>query len=470
LFVFPFRTTLSHQEDPSVGAGIASGLGGNAFYGSVPVNKNIGKKSTLVMPAIQDEKSSTEPEASSWNIRQGAANYYNRYFYEGGRRFIQVTLSTVGKTQWFDHTENVHQSYAPNPVIEWTPTTDEGTLEPAWDSLDSFRWRSEIFFPGVGDIAQFPDVYRTWIMRGNIDLVTVWSQDPATPGYRMFFQRDRQVATHLLTRIFKKAFGTFRDRPEKLAMGVWRAYEGIDIVNAEEQEDRKTAYGDDSTVGDPILDRTRWFKALPTYKILTDGRIGFQLSIEGRTKTVKLEDKDIINNFRSPWSWNGLQAVNREIPYEMFWTFAMEVDENLFEFNALKEISEGEMPLDEFGPPMELQRTADEYGEERVITSAVDHPLLGSITRIPSLGTTTIYRNGAEEITARNQMMMNRHARVDTEAKIVLPYIDMGLKEGQLVQTLEVPNGENIEIGSIIASIDYDFLKQQTVLNMANIR
>lgn len=476
LQVFPIRTTLGFGEDQGIHVGIRGGTGVSTG----------GKADEIIMPSDSSDPvfRQQRKEVENWRIKHSGRNYFNRYFSLGGRRFIQLTGATVGTGvglpgdgHWTDHLGHQHQAYT--PAGEWNPVTPEGVMSPGWGLFEQAEWIK--LFDEKTDLEQYPDVFRTWIFRDNIPMVTLWNQGATAHGYRMFFERDRQIATELLTRLFEKTLGVFRSRPRKLPMSIWRAYQGIEI-----NDDNDTVYGGPGTLNEAIAGKKRWFRLQADATPLTDGRLGFNLNSEARRNFLfPLQDNEKVNGINSPWPWNGLTANNAPFgnprPYDMFWTLVMEVDENVYEYQALLDIAtSGGMPISEFGPPMEHHRNAgNEYGEERVTNSVIDNPFgvaADEAFRVrlpdPALtgGLTTIYRDGQQEVSARNQINMNRHSMADIEGTIKLDHLAIDLQAGQYIRRLVIPGDDPINIGAIISSLHHDFIDQSTTITLSTIR
>lgn len=455
LRIEPIRTVPAPNESRAVPVGLRTRPGGSGG----------GKQEYFVFPSTNGAFRNNRPEVHSWNIRHGAANYYNRFFMHGGKRWIQITLSTVGKTTHSDHLGRSHTAYT--PAAEWNPLVNTGTLQPGWALLDEDEWLK--VFDAKTDLELFPDVFRTWIVPDDIDWVAVWNQAATAQGYRMFFERDRQTMNELITATFEKTLGAFRKRKQRLPIFIWRAYQGIPINAAGDKE----KYG--GSVGDAISGKSRWFRLTTQARVLTDGRLGFHLDSGARRAEAQVvfEDPDATTGkSQSPWSWNG--ESTKPFAYEMFWTIAVEADEDLYEFIPQSTLTDAPIAIKFFGPHMEMHRTAgNEYGEERVANSMVDFHIAGGVRKeVPRIttGKPAIYRDDQGELTARTHINVNRHMNADIEGDIQLDNLNLDLVPGQYIHRFRIEGERNINFRALISNVIHDFVRQQTTVQIATVR
>jgi hypothetical protein len=458
LIIEPIRTTLASDTDQSDKVGLNGGTGGTG-----------GKKASLTMPPVSGTvgQENARSEVESWNIQQTADNYFNRAFLHGGRRFVQLTLCTCGTQSWRDHLGFEHQVYNPS-ADEWAPITIHGTLAPGWNADDQTQWM--LIRDLDTDLEQFPDVFRAWIVPANVDWTVLWRGAAAQPGYRMYFERDRQMMDNLLTRIFDTTQGIYRGRPTQLKYQIWRAYQGIRISAGEDID----AYGDAS--GNVVAGKYRWFKLAADAELFNDGRLGFRLDSNARFRNdYKIEDADADPALESPWSWNGLQ--DQKQPYEMMLTVSVEVDEDLYSYLSLKLNSGGGLAIQQYGFPQEIHRDSGmEYKEERVVRCQVDNPFgtandfhfRRTVPEGPN--TSELYRNGMEELEARARIIANRHAMLDIEGHVRLDHIATDIVPGQYIRSLEPIEARPITIGALVVEADHDVVLQKTTLTLATIR
>ena len=458
----PIRTVLAPGEARSIPVGLRTRPGGTGG----------GKSDYFLFPTSNPNFADSRPEVVAWSIKHGTANYYNRIFTHGGKRWIQVTLSTVGKTTYNDHLPNVNNPIGrPHTAYtiggQWNPLTNTGSLVGGWEPEEETEWLK--VFDAKTDLELFPSVFRVWIVPDDIDWLVVWNQAASAQGFRMFHERERQTMNQLITASFEKTLGAFRKRKVKLPIFIWRAYRGIPVNTDNDIE----KYG--GSVGDAIDGKDRWFRLTTQARVLTDGRLGFELDSGARRSEAKVvfEDPDATTGkSHSPWSWNGESA--NPFPYEMFWTIAIEVDEDLYEYKPQQEFALGGIDVRGFGPHMELHRNAaNEYGEERVSNSVVDFHISGGARKeVPRLTDTEPfrYRDDQSELTARTQINMNRHMNSDIEGDIQLSDLNMDLVPGQYIHTLRIEGDKDIKIRTLISNVIHDFVRQQTTVQIATIR
>jgi len=313
-----------------------------------------------------------------------------------------------------------------------------------------------------------------------------------TIGFRRFFEKDRQLLNTLVSSAFDNTLELFRSRRKKLPVKVWRAYRGIRTNTAGD-----TAYGpqnpneNTTTQPVPLQGFSDWFTMPATFESLTDGRLGFQASVDGRfNKEHRFENQNIITpvgsgNPSSPATWNGVFRAG--LPdtdarsYEMMMTIALRVDEDLFEYIAIP--NTGTRSIKTFGPPLELMRDGSaEYRYEEAKHSVIELSTesTGKLAR-PPIKTATpqddlrklVYRDDRPEISARAQLLANRFSGGDIESQVHLPGINEDFWAGQFLSRItEADQGDTsgIEIGSIIDVVQHDFVAQETILHLATVR
>lgn len=438
-----------------------------------------GKAITLTLPSAHIDSNGLgyRPDVRQWSILHSGRQVYNRSFMHGGRRWFQVTLSTLGLANWTDHLGYAHKAYNP-PAGEWKPVSNEGSLRPGWTWDQQSRWLP--LFTNETDFNAYEDVFRTWIVQDDINWVAVWKPgDTDVPGFRMYFERDRQVLQQLLWRIFQPESGAFRSRPQRMDWQLWRAYQGIPINAA----GTATAYGGAGTVGDAVEGKKRWFRCQSSFIPVSDGRIGIRADADARrNQNFPFEDADATASTLCPWAWNGVGA--NPWPFEMFLTFTAEADEDLYEYMAVhskKETATG-MPIKKYGHAMEIHNEAgSEYGEERVIDSVVDNPHGSSSSfayrqRVPGSGQpgasddAVVYRSGAAELKARNGLTMNRHAMSDLNGELTLSGLDLDIRAGEYIDRLTIAGEDAIRIGCIVTKVHHDIIAQTTKVTVETVR
>lgn len=455
--LIPFRTTLATAgNDTKFGLRSAGAL----------VDKNAGKSFDLTMKVSGNDSAAKFPDVHSWSIKQSTENYYTGVFHHGGQRFIQLTISTLGTGDWTDHLDIDHTAYSPSG--EWVPKTPKGALQPGWTKDDQDEWVA--IFDANSDLELFPNVFRSWIVPDDIDWVAVWNQAATAQGFRMFLEKERQHLGDLISAAFEKTKGIFRSRKQRLPVFIWRAYQGIPINAAGDEEKY------DGNVGDAVQDQTRWKLRVGDVDILTDGRLGFQLGPDARRGDgqVVFEDgaTDATNGkTRSPWSWNGETDIPQA--YEMFMTFAVAVDEDLYDTKALKD-DPAQLLLRDFGPRQEAHRNSGSEYQQHIINNSVIEAR-GTKLHQPlfATGGNLLARDDTAEIAARVMLDINRLAKPDIEGDLNLDRIRTEFIPGQAINHLRFGNDTalDVRVDCIISKVIHNFTgKNQTILQIATIR
>lgn len=467
--IFPFRTMRASGDSNQIGIGI-----------------NPGQAYVLQMPTDDDD--TVKPDVISAAPKAKYENFFPAIHMKGGKRWIQQTVSTMGSVEYTDHLGYFHEAYAPADPNEWRPWTSLPLLMPGWTLEEQTGFLAQ---PDI-QLAQmrFPKVFRDYVIPNDQDLKQMWDQG-TNAGFRRFFERNRQIMTTLIASVYESAAGIYRSDRVKLPMFIWRAFRGIRVKN-----DGSTKFGDSTTeskigqtgkgpTGDDDL-----FLVQPSFQPLADGgRIGVRFATEARSDFEFPFEIGTQGPASSPWAWNGLTEVidltlptARERwharPYEIFWTFAMETDEDVFDDRFTRR---GGMPIVTAGPRMALVRDAgNEYPQELAARSMLALPFSGK-DKVPdpdgpqSASQVRIYNDGSEEVKARRDMLADRHFAVDFNTELTMRFLDPSIEAGQTFAPLERSLGltqgsEKINLQTIASTVVHDFENNATLLSLGTIR
>lgn len=504
LVVRPIRTTLAYTEIEDAKIGNRGGSGGSG-----------GKRLTIVLPG---DDVNIKPNAFRCEIVTDSENYYNRMRMGGGPRIIQATFLTVAKNPWTDSNGQTHQAYNyKNPLSgqagkvpepEWIPKGLLPTLIPGWSLQDQndftlnytqFKESSDQLLSGAS--SKWPDVFRTWIIPQDgpykIDWVSFFDKEADTPGFRRFFDRDREALAHLVTKFFNTTLGLFRRRAENLPIAYCRSTRGIRINSS-----GATSYGNsgDGKEGEPLHGQSDWYPIQSDAEIVTDGRLGFRLGMNAQLADYHFENWDGsrpsgAGTGPTPMSWNGLSLANGPRAYEMLWTVPIILDEDLWEQidipNPINGLYQDKL-IEKYGPAMEYYvESSMEHRWEEAIHSLVPRlnpKTLTPMVQIPPVKTTgtgmgiddtetRIYNDPTEEMRGRLRMLANRQMVIDQIADITVPYIEFSIQAGDYIRDIKLAKSESasspidtIRINAMCTSVTHDFQNQQTVLRLETIK
>jgi len=455
------------------------------------------------MPTDDDE--THIPDVKTMQMTASWDNLRNIAHIKGGKRIIQVTVGTQGWASYIDHLGYFHEAYSP-PAGEWD--NDVNIVVPAlaygWD-YEQLNLYMQLSVAEQAE-ALFPDVFRALILRDDINLTNLWAQTVKTEGFRRYFERPHGFLNNLITSIYTAVRSAFRDQRVKIPIQIHRCYRGKRTVTADGSDTTApTRYGDKTTESTPTQTgkgargKEDLFLGQAGMEALNDGaRTGVRLDIASRANDkypfegptqAQIDAGDTAKGpSRSPWSWNGIRVEDENQsaetlktrpalkwqarPYEFFLTFAMETDEDLFQFRP---VETGGMPIITYGPRMEQIRSAN-YGQHMTGNSFVSLPVdKGDHVKDTPSGERRVYTDGEQELDARAKMMLNRHARHYVEAPINLGQIKLSHKPGMTVDQVKRYRGANkiddtMEIKGFLDTVIHDFRNQDTSIGIATIR
>jgi len=455
--LIPYRTTSAHGDTD----GLAIGDGGAVV--------------NLQMPVSDDAENL--PNITKYSLTSDYKDNYTIAHIKGGSRFIQLTFCTMGKTAYTDPLGKYHPVY--QPAIGWKPELDVPTLISGWTKEQQILWCAQSDYNNPS--WRYPDVFRTWIIRPDIDLVAMCGDltigEPPNaqpmPGFRRYFEKNRHLLPQLISSTFEHANGLWRSCRTKYPVQVWRAFRGVRTTI-----DGSTMYGDDTTEVTEAqpdqgpVDYNDIWRVEPEFQLFSeDNRMGIRFGTEARyKKDFKWQDPLAEEPPKTgPWSWNGV--YQDPFAFELFITVAVEVDEDLFDWKAM---SNDALNVDTFGPRMELYRSADvNYKQESTHNSMIELNFSGTqnFTNDPRAGDIATYNDGGQELGRRANMMLNRHGKYNFEGEFSLYYLDTSMKPGMVLSGLKLKDkGDKITEMMIVSSVTLDARHNITTVKTATIR
>ena len=521
LVIKPIRTIKAFTESDASKIGLRGKSGGTGGKKIVLTLPGPGNTVGVVTPSAKGKKPAN---ITSFNIRTTSDSYYNRVHDKAGPIIAQATFTTVARNKWTDEKNTGsgqdHQiyDYAPRgevpltsgepAVQEWLPKLVLPTLVPGWRKQDGTDFAAA-FVEKNQDIQHWPDAYATFLVpqdgvnaidwvaffAGNVTFVddngvTQTVNRNTLPGFRRFFDRDRELMDTLITRVFQTTLGLFRRRPQKLPIKYARAFRGIKLESS-----GATVYGDPDTEDKPLQGAKDWFAIQADVEVLTDGRLGFRLGDNARLprRPFEVVGTDEVKSgavsVETPWSWNGLPEDQGSRYFEMLWTIPVVLDEELWSQIDVPNktgsaTAASQRFINKFGPLLEHYRnSSNEYQYEEAIHSFIprQNPAeLSNMVSIPPVDSTgiadasqRIYNNPFNELVARNRMIANRITITDQIAELAIPFIDGSLWAGDYISELEVAGGgqhDHIKVNAIISSITHNYETQRTTVRLETIK
>lgn len=495
MVLIPIRSVQALAENSTLPVGLKGRRGGGGG----------GKAVTIGIPG----RSGSRPNVSLFDVSSSTDAYYNRFHYHAGLRFVQCTFTTVGRQNWTDHLSMRHERYryttqqnadggpVPDgqgaggvPVGEWLPALTTPTLVPAWALADQTSLLT--LFSDTEDhgaLERYIDVFTTWIVPQDgtykIDWTDFFGGLSNTPGFRRFFDRDREALDRLVVKVFQLTSGLFRNRAINPPVMAMRAFRGKRL-----DAGGNTAYGGAATENDPLRGYSDWSRVRSTYELLTDGRLGVRFALDARNNlnyNFQGTDPPLGTVDSSPEAWNG--SVSNPRAYEIMATFPIALDEDLWEqvdnpAHTAQVSAYSARRVTRHGPLMELFRDGgQEYNQEwayhslmqRHNPSETDNVMLAVPPTSNGIDDDAIriYNDGAAEVRARVRMMANRNAAADNLANVTLPFICLALMAGDYIDHLERVGDrpdEHIPIGSLVSAITWDFQNQITQIRLETYR
>jgi hypothetical protein len=437
-----------------------------------------------------------------WKIGADSRNYFNRIHWKGGKRLVQVALTTASTQNWIDANSQTHYSYG-GPVNEWGPTLSFPCLVPGWNSSEQTEFLKQYLVNG--DRSRYPNAFSVWVVpqqdgfpgsgMSRMNWVQYFNARAVTNpemGFRRFFERDRPMLNRLVGRVYESALGAFRRYQQTLPAFVMRSYRGIRTTAA-----GATAYGGPATENQHISGYEDWYSGenIVEYQILNDGRIGFRLGPNAREgkyyvfESMNGSPPSGSGPVRGPWSWNGLgydvNYGNSSRSYEMMFVVTVELDEDLAEQLDIPAHGTGRQ-INQHGPLLEKMRVSEqEYKIEQAIHSVLpiynQGPTAAKLTAYPPGSATKdseerICVNDKSELLARSRMELNRYGAPDQSYELTMDNMYLSMQAGDYhayIERASARTGEDIDriyCNAITETVTHDFIANRTTVYLANLR